>query len=80
MVGQDHQLSSKGSEYAVSNDAAGVPVALEDDRRAIESTFVTVRLRTEKTRGCVSRVSILSIALKLVRSAECLWRALCNRN
>ena len=42
----------------------------------IESTFATVRLRTAKTRGCVSRTSILSMVFKLVKSAEERWRAL----
>ena len=42
----------------------------------IESTFATVRLRTAKTRGCVSRGSILSMVFKLVKSAEMRWRAL----
>ena len=41
---------------------------------AIESTFATVRLRTAKTRGCVSRASILSMVFKLVTSAEPRWR------
>ena len=39
----------------------------------IESTFATVRLRTAKTRGCVSRTSILSMVYKLTRSAEQRW-------
>jgi putative transposase len=39
----------------------------------IESTFATVRLRTAKTRGCVSRSSILSMVFKLTRSAEQRW-------
>ena len=42
----------------------------------IESTFATVRLRTTKTRGCVSRPGILSMVFKLVKSAEGRWRAL----
>jgi putative transposase len=42
----------------------------------IESTFATVRLRTAKTRGCVSRPGILSMVFKLVKSAEVRWRAL----
>ena len=42
----------------------------------IESTFATVRLRTAKTRGCVSRPGILSMVFKLVKSAEGRWRAL----
>ncbi len=36
----------------------------------IESTFATVRLRTAKTRGCVSRSSILSMVFKLSKNAE----------
>lgn len=42
----------------------------------IESTFATVRLRTDKTRGCVSRESILALMFKLVKSAERHWRKL----
>ena len=42
----------------------------------IESTFATVRLRTAKTRGCVSRDSILSMVFKLSQSAEKRWRSL----
>ena len=42
----------------------------------IESTFATVRLRTAKTRGCVSRNSILSMVFKLSQSAEKRWRRL----
>lgn len=39
----------------------------------IESTFATVRLRTDKTRGCVSRDSILAMVFKLVKTAEQRW-------
>ena len=39
----------------------------------IESTFATVRLRTHKTRGCVSQNSILSLVFKLVQSAQKRW-------
>ena len=39
----------------------------------IESTFATVRLRTDKTRGCVSKESILSLVFKLVQSAQKRW-------
>ena len=39
----------------------------------IESTFASVRLRTAKTRGCVSRTSILSMVFKLTISAEQRW-------
>ena len=42
----------------------------------IESTFATVRLRTAKARGCVSRQSILSLVYKLGVSAEKRWRRL----
>lgn len=39
----------------------------------IESTFATVRLRTDKTRGCVSQDSILSLVFKLMQSAQKRW-------
>ena len=42
----------------------------------IESTFATVRLRTAKTRGCVSRASILAMVFMLAKSAERGWRKL----
>jgi len=39
----------------------------------IESTFATVRLRTSKTRGCVSRGGILAMVFKLTKVAEQRW-------
>jgi transposase-like protein len=42
----------------------------------IESTFATVRLRTAKTRGCVSRRTILAMVYKLGQSAQRRWRKL----
>ena len=42
----------------------------------IESTFSTVRLRTNKTRGCVSRTSMLAMVFKLTKTAEQKWRKL----
>lgn len=42
----------------------------------IESTFATVRLRTDKTRNCVSRATILVMVYKLGLSAEKGWRRL----
>ena len=42
----------------------------------IESTFATVRLRTAKTRGCVSRTTILTMVFKLGLSAQKGWRRL----
>jgi transposase-like protein len=42
----------------------------------IESTFATVKLRTAKTRGCVSRAGILAMVFKLTKSAEQNWRTL----
>ena len=39
----------------------------------LESTFATVRLRTNKTRGCVSRGSILAMVFKLTKVAEQKW-------
>ena len=42
----------------------------------IESTFATVRLRTTKTRGCVSRAQLLAMVFKLTKTAEQNWRTL----
>jgi HAMP domain-containing protein len=42
----------------------------------IESTFATVRLRTSKTRGCVSRAGLLAMTFKLTKTAEQKWRVL----
>jgi transposase-like protein len=39
----------------------------------IESTFATVRLRTAKTRGCVSRKTVLAMVFKLGQSAQKRW-------
>ena len=39
----------------------------------MESTFATVRLRTAKTRGCVSRNTILALVFRLGLSAEKHW-------
>jgi transposase-like protein len=46
----------------------------------IESTFATVRLRTSKTKGCLSRDTALAMVFKLVRSAERHWRRLNGTN
>ena len=42
----------------------------------IESTFAAVRLRTDKTKGCLSRQTALAMVYKLARSAERSWRRL----
>ena len=42
----------------------------------IESTFATVRLRTDKTKGCLSRKAALAMVFKLAKSAERTWRRL----
>jgi putative transposase len=42
----------------------------------IESTFATVRLRTNKTKGCGSRLATLAMVFKLAQSAEKSWRRL----
>lgn len=39
----------------------------------IESTFATVRLRTNKTRGCVSSEGIVPFVFKLMESAQNRW-------
>ena len=45
-------------------------------RTTIESTFATVRLRTVKTKGCLSRKTALAMAFKLILSARRKWRKL----
>ena len=42
----------------------------------VESTFATVRLRTGKTRGSVSRETALTMVFKLCLSAAKRWRRL----
>jgi len=42
----------------------------------IESTFATVRLRTDKTKGCGSRIATLTMVYKLAESASKKWRRL----
>ena len=42
----------------------------------IESTFATVRLRTDKTRGCLSRDTAFTMVFKLCMSAQKRWRRL----
>ena len=41
----------------------------------IESTFVTVRLRTKVTKGHGSKAAGLAMAFKLIESAQARWRA-----
>ena len=42
----------------------------------VESTFATVRLRTEKTKGCLSRQTALTMVFRLCQCAEKKWRRL----
>jgi putative transposase len=42
----------------------------------IESTFATVRARTDKARGCLSRVTMLAMVFKLYQSAAKRWHRL----
>ena len=46
----------------------------------IESTFATVRHRTRRTKGCLSRKTGLAMAFKLMISAQGRWRKLAGRN
>jgi transposase-like protein len=46
----------------------------------IESTFATVRLRTTKTKGCLSRETALAMVFKLMLSARKKWRRLDGSN
>ncbi len=42
----------------------------------VESTLATVRLRTHKTRGCLSRHTAMTMVFKLIQSAQKRWRRL----
>jgi putative transposase len=42
----------------------------------VESAFATVRLRTARTKGCLSRETALAMVFKLVKAAERHWRRL----
>ena len=42
----------------------------------IESVFATVRNRTRKTKGCLSRKTALSMVFKIMMSAKKKWRKL----
>ena len=46
----------------------------------IESTFATVRHRTKRTKGCLSRKTGLAMTFKLMMSAQKKWRELDGRN
>ena len=46
----------------------------------IESTFATVRHRTKRTKGCLSRKTGLAMAFKLMVSAQKKWRKLEGQN
>jgi len=46
----------------------------------IESVFATVRDRTRKTRGCLSRKTALSMVYRLMMSAKRGWRKLSAPN
>lgn len=46
----------------------------------IESTFATLRHRTVKTKGCLSRKTALAMAFKLILSAKRKWRRLDGSN
>lgn len=46
----------------------------------IESTFATVRHRTKRTKGCLSRKTGLAMAFRLMMSAKAKWRKLDGHN
>jgi transposase-like protein len=46
----------------------------------IESTFVTVRHRTKRSKGCLSTETTLIMVFKLIKTAEKTWRRLDGKN
>jgi putative transposase len=46
----------------------------------IESTFATIRHRTRRSKGCLSRETALIMVFKLIKTAEKSWRRLAGKN
>jgi len=46
----------------------------------IESTFATVKHRTKRSKGCLSRENAFIMAFKLIKNAEKTWRRLDGNN
>ena len=46
----------------------------------IESTFATVRLRTMRSKGCLSNKTALAMVFKLAQAAQNSWRRLDGHN
>ena len=67
-VENDTFAAKSGGNTAVTN------------QQGFESTFATVRLRTVKTKGCLSRKTALAMAFKLILSARRKWRKLDGSN
>jgi putative transposase len=44
----------------------------------IEPTFATIRHRTDRTKGCLTRTGMLAMLFKLALSAGHSWRSLIN--
>jgi len=63
-------LRSSRSQPGIGTDIF-IPVT-----NPIESTFATVRLRTTKTKGCLSRKTALAMVFRLLLSARKRWRRL----
>lgn len=56
------------------------PNTSRNQRIGFESTFATVRHRTKRTNGCLSRKTGLAMAFKLMMSAHKKWRKLDGQN
>ena len=46
----------------------------------VESTFATVRHRTKRSKGCLSRETAFIMVFKLIKNAEKTWRRLDGKN
>ena len=57
-------------------DAEGRRCVVLRTTNPIESTFASVRLRTEKTKGAGSRIACLTMVFKRAMSAHKRWRTL----
>ncbi len=46
----------------------------------IESTFATVKHRTKRSKGCLSRKTAFTMVFKLIKNVEKTWRRLDGKN
>jgi putative transposase len=64
----------------ISRLRSGKGCTARASRRAIESSFATIRHRTVRSKGCLSNKTALAMIFKLAEAAEKSWRRLDGHN